>query len=114
MADLTRVAIPVPIADLSTAQTQIITITEHNAGQLIRATNILGSTIDTADDKIVISKNGTALGTIVVAYTSCAAGDVDYLDFTNTFVKAGDYITIANGGESGSVAAGCVTIDIKR
>lgn len=116
MADLRQISIPVPIADVGTAQTQIIAITAHNAGQLKRATHMLGAAISVADSLITIKKNGTALtgGTITVAYTSSAAGDIDFADFTNTFVVAGDYISVVNGGESTGAAPGCVTLDIIR
>ena len=35
-------------------------------------------------------------------------------DFGNVFVSAGDYIKIANGGESTGAAVGYVVIDIAR
>ena len=116
MADLRKVSIFVPIADVGTAETLIVPITEHNEGQILRITHVLGASISGADSKIVISKSGTVLtgGTITVAYTSSAAGDVDYIAPSNVFVKAGDYITVANGGESTGAAAGGVIIDIAR
>jgi len=116
MADIRRTAIAVPIADVGTAQTQIVGITEQNAGKIEKITHILGAAISVADSLIVISKNGTVLsgGTITVAYTSSAAGDVDYILPSNVYVAAGDYLTIANGGESTGAAPGCVVIDIAR
>lgn len=116
MADLRQVVLSAKITDVGTAETIVIPITENSAGQLKRVTHALGAAITVADSKIVISKNGTVLsgGTITVAYTSSAAGDIDYQDFGDVFVKAGDYITIANGGESTGAAVGYVVIDIAR
>lgn len=102
------------ITDVGTAETIVIPITDSLEGQIKRATHCLGAAISGADSKIIISKNGTALGTIVVAYTSSAAGDIDFLDFGSTYVKTGDYITIANGGESTGAAVGFMVIDIAR
>lgn len=114
MADLRQESIAVKITDVGTAETIVVPITNSTEGQIKRVTHCLGAAITLADSKIVISKNGTALGTIVVAYTSSAAGDIDFLDIGNTNVKTGDYITIANGGESTGAAVGVVIIDIAR
>lgn len=116
MANIRKVAATVKITDVGTAETIVVPITDHNEGQLLRVTHALGAAISVADSKIVISKNGSVLtgGTITVAYTSSAAGDIDYADFGNVFVKAGDYITIANGGESTGAAVGVAVIDIAR
>ena len=116
MANLRKIPGSVKITDVGTAETIIVPITEHNEGQLLRATHALGAAISGDDSKIIIGKNGTALtnGTIVVAYTSSAAGDIDYNDFSNVFVKAGDYVTIANGGQSTGAAVGVVVLDIAR
>lgn len=116
MADLRQVVLSAKITDVGTAETIVIPITENSAGQLKRVTHALGAAISGADSKIVISKNGTVLtnGTLTIANTSSAAGDIDYQDFGNVFVKANDYITIANGGESTGAAVGYVVIDIAR
>ena len=114
MADLRKIPITVKITDVGTAENSVIPITTHNEGQVIRATHALGAAISGADSKIVIKKNTVALGTIVVAYSSSAAGDIDYLDIASTYVRAGDYLVVANGGESTGAAVGVVTIDIAR
>lgn len=116
MANIRLATIGVKITDVGTAETIVIPVTEHNEGEIKRVSHTLGAAISGADSKIVISKNGTALtgGTITVAYTSSAAGDLDYITPSNVFVKAGDYITIANGGESTGAAVGFVVIDIAR
>lgn len=114
MADLRKIPLTVKITDVGTAENIVIPITAHNEGQVIRATHALGATISGADSKIIIKKNATALGTILVANSSSAAGDIDYIDISNTFVRAGDYLVVANGGESTGAAPGVVVIDIAR
>lgn len=116
MANIRNVAVPFKITDVGTAETIVIPVTDHMEGQLLRVTTALGAAISGADSKVIVSKNGSVLtgGTITVAYTSSAAGDTDYATFGNVFVKAGDYITIANGGESTGAAVGIGIIDIAR
>jgi hypothetical protein len=112
--DLRRVSVPVKITDVSTAETIIVPVTPHTEGQLVRATHCLGAAISAGDTKIIISKNGAALGTITVANTSSAAGDIDFLDFGNVFVKSGDFITIAGDGGSTDTAVGVLVLDIAK
>lgn len=116
MADLRKIAIPQNITDISTAQTLILPITPHSEGQLMRVTTCIGGAISGADSLVVISKNGAVLsgGTITIANTSSAAGDIDYADFGNVFVKSGDYLTFAGGGESTGTATCGIIVDIAR
>lgn len=113
MADLRRVADTLNIPDVGTAVTVCIPITEHNKGKLTRVTTCLGGAITGADSLVVISRNATALGTITVANTSSAVGDIDYLDLNAEF-SVGDYIKIANGGESTGVATLGIVLDFVR
>jgi hypothetical protein len=112
--DLRRVSVPVKITDVGTAETIVVPVTPHLEGQLVRATHALGGTISGADSKIVITAGSAAAVTITVAHTSSAAGDIDFLDFGNVFVKAGQVITIANGGESTGAATGTLVLDIAK
>ena len=114
MADIRRVSHPFSTADAGTAATLCIPVTEHIRGQIVRVTTCLGGAISGADSKVVVSKNATVLGTITIAYTSSAAGDIDYLDIAGVELSVGDFITIANGGESTGVAILSGTIDIVR
>jgi glutamyl/glutaminyl-tRNA synthetase len=106
----------VQIDDASTAQNVYVPIGPGLAGQLIQVRTVLGAAISGADDKVIVRKNGTDIGTITVANTSSATGDQDYLDFTNSqiFVTESDRLTIRNGGESTDAAPLGVTITIKR
>lgn len=114
MADLRRVGESFHIPDVGTAVTVCIPITEHNKGQFTRVTTCLGGAITGADSLVVVSKNATVLGTITIAYTSSAVGDTDYLNIAGVEVSAGDYIKIANGGESTGVATLGITLDLVR
>jgi len=114
MSDLRPVSVFVPILDASTAQTVLVPVTDNLAGQIVQVKTVLGGAISGADDKVIISKNATALGTIVVANSSSAAGDIDTLNINGVYVAVGDYIKVANGGESTDTATLGVTIDIKR
>lgn len=114
MSDIRPVSIFVPIADASTAQTVLVPVTDNLTGQLVQVKTVLGGAISGADDKVIISKNATALGTIVVANSSSAAGDIDTLNINGVYLGTGDYISIANGGESTDAATLGVVIDIKR
>lgn len=114
MANIREETVNINIPDVGTAVTVCIPITPHNAGELKRVTTCLGAAISGADSKVVVSKNATVIGTIVVAYTSSAAGDIDYLNINGVYLASGDFITIANGGESTGTATGVVTLDILR
>lgn len=114
MADLRRDSDTIKITDVGTAETVCIAVTEHNKGMLTRVTTCIGGAISGADSKVVVSQNATVLGTITVAYTSSAAGDIDYLDLAGKELSVGDFIKIANGGESTGAAPMTVTLDIVR
>ena len=114
MADIRRQADSLSIPDVGTAVTLCLPITEHNKGLLTRVTTCIAGAITSGDSKVVISKNATVLGTIVVANTSSAAGDIDYLDLTGTELSVGDFIKVANGGESTGTAPMVVVFDIVR
>ncbi len=116
MADLTLVSVYADFDDVSTAGNRYIPIGPGLAGQLFQVRTVIGGAISGADDKVIVRKNGTDLGTITIANTSSATGDQDYLDFTNSqiFVTEGDRLSIINGGESTGTAACGVTVTIKR
>lgn len=105
------------IADVSTAENIYIPVTDGMVGKIQQIKTCLHGAISGADDKVIPSINSTVLGTIVIANTSSAAGDIDTLDVTSPtagYIKVGDYIKIANGGESTDAAAAIVAIDIIR
>lgn len=90
------------LADVSAASSVIFRV--HTAGILRRVETTLGGAITGADSVVTVSKNGVALSpTITIANASSAAGDQDSADFY-TQVAAGDWITVASGGESSTTA----------
>lgn len=114
MADLRRDSDSIKITDCGTAETVCIPITDHNKGELKRITTCLGAAISSADSKVVVSHNATVLGTITIANTSSAAGDIDTLDVAGVYLSTGDYVKIANGGESTGAAPLIVVMDVAR
>lgn len=102
------------IADVSTAET--IYIPMPYAGTIAKITTVLEGAITVADATIN-AKNSSALsmGTITVAYTSSAAGDVDTLSpSSNNTVTAGDYITIETDGGSTSAQRLWINVILER
>jgi hypothetical protein len=86
------------LADVSAASS--VRFLVPTAGILRRVETSLGGAITGADSIITVSKNGVALSpTITVANASSAEGDRDFADFY-TQVAAGDWITVASGGQS--------------
>lgn len=116
MANLIESSFNVNIPDVGTAVTLCIPVTPANKGKITRITTCLGAAISGADSKVVVSRNATVLGTITIANSSSAAGDIDYLDVfaASTDLVVGDFITVANGGESTGTATGVITFDLKR
>lgn len=102
------------IADVSTAET--IYIPMPYAGTIAKITTVLGGAITVADATIN-AKNSSALsmGTITVAFTGSAAGDVDTLSpSSNNTVTAGDYITIETDGGSTSAQRLWINVILER
>lgn len=102
------------IADVSTAETVYIPIPE--AGTVTSVMTVLEGAIATSDDTITVSNSAAAsMGTITVAFTGSAAGDVDTLvPASNNTVTANDYITVATNGASTSAQRLWVTITVTR
>jgi len=88
------------IDNVSTSETVYIPM--PYAGTVAKVVTVLEGTITGADATITVSNSaGSSMGTITVAYTSSAAGDVDTLaPASNNTVTADDYITIETDGGS--------------
>ena len=114
MANIRPITVTDAIADVSTAETLLIPVTANMVGELKQVKTCLGGAITVADTKVIVSKNTTALGTITVAYTSSAAGDIDTLDLAGVYLSVGDYIKIAGDGGSTDAARLGIAIDIMR
>jgi len=102
--------------DISSADTKLIPIGPGLTGQLIQVRAVIAAAISGADDKLVVKKNATAIGTVTIAYSGSSGGDQYYLDFADSqiYLSEGDRIALVNGGESSDTAACGVTVTIKR
>ena len=88
------------IADVSTAETVYIPM--PYAGTVSKVITVLEGAISVADATITVKNSAAAsMGTITVAFTSSAAGDVDTLaPASNNTVTDDDYITVETDGGS--------------
>lgn len=102
--DTNKQYIYLDITDVSTAETCYIVI--PFAGTLTEVFTILDGAITVADSTVTVRNNaGLSAGTIVVAFTGSAAGDIDTLVPTsnNTFTK-GQRLSVATDGASTTAA----------
>ena len=88
------------ITDISTAGSVYVPI--PNAGTVTKVVTVLEGAIGTADAVITVYDDAAAsMGTITVAFTGSAAGDVDTLSPTsNNTVTDNTFIRIATSGAS--------------
>lgn len=86
------------------------------AGTIEKVTTVLAETIASADAVITVSNSASAsMGTITVAYTSSAAGDVDSLTpSSNHTVTAGSYIKLTTNGASSNTARLYFSVTLDR
>lgn len=91
------------IADVSTAETVYIPM--PYAGTVKKITTVLEGAISVANATVTAKNSAAAsMGTITVAFTGSAAGDVDSLEpASNNTVTDNDYITVqTDGGSTGA------------
>lgn len=112
--DLKAKFITAYLADVSTAGQ--IYVTPGFSGKIKNAYTALNGAIGTADAVLTLKIGGTAVtgGTITIAYTSSAAGDVDSCTPTaaNTFT-ASQAIEIETDGASSNTVAVMVTLELE-
>lgn len=103
------------ITDVSTPGQCYVTVPDD--GEVIKIWTVLNNAITVADSALTAKINGTAItgGTITVAYTGSAAGDVDSCTPTGANkVKAGDALELETDGGSTTAAVLGVTFHIRR
>ena|SRR5688500_13899728 len=103
----------VEIPDISTASKHYVTF-GNNAVTITRITTVLGGAITVADSIITFRKQGsTSMGTITVAFTGSAEGDIDTLAPSGAAasIVADGFIEIDNDGGSTTAQPVGVTID---
>jgi hypothetical protein len=102
---LSHRAITAYLADVSTAGQ--IYVVAPSRGRIVRVWSALNGAITGADSILTLKINGTAVtnGTMTVAFTSSAAGDVDVMiPSALNLVQQGDAIEIeTDGGSTGTV-----------
>lgn len=93
------------IENISSASTVYVPI--PFSGTIVKVVTVLEASIGSADATITVSNAAAAsMGTITVAFTGSAAGDVDTLvPSSNNTVTAESFITIATDGASVNTAA---------
>ena len=86
------------------------------AGNIIKVQSILEASIGSANSTVTIkNSSGTSMGTITVAYSGSAAGDMDYVEpSTDNATVDNDYITIQSDGASTNTAKLRLAIVLER
>lgn len=104
----------VSMADITVANSVYVPI--PYAGTVKRVTSVISNAITAADETITVYNSaGVSMGTITVAYTISAAGDVDSLDpASNNTVTANSFIRLTANGDASTSASANFTIVIER
>ena len=106
------------IADVSTASSVRIPITDDMEGEVINVTTVLGGAIGTAPAVITVSKNNASMGTISILHTSSAEGDIDSLVPLTTdddrFLVSGDWLELTTSGASTNTVPVGFSVTINR
>lgn len=114
--NLNKIFVTGEIANVSTASSVRLPIVDDMEGEVVNVTTVLGGAIGTANAVITVSKNNASMGTVTIATTSSAEGDIDSLNPTsaNRFLVVGDWLELTtNGASSNTVPVGFV-VTIKR
>lgn len=104
----------IQMTDVSTANTIYVPI--PFGGTVTKVVSVLQGTIATADDIITVrDAAGNSMGTITIAFSGSAAGDIDTLTpISNNTVTDNSFITLASSGASTSAQAVRFAICISR
>ena len=104
------------ITDISTASSVRIPIVDDMEGEVIDVRTVLGGAIATADAVVTVSKNNASMGTITIANSSSAEGDIDSLQSTsaNRYLVAGDWLELTTSGASTNTIPVGFSVTIKR
>jgi hypothetical protein len=106
------------IADVSTASSVRIPITDDMEGEVINVATVLGGTIATAPAVITVSNGTASMGTISITHTASAEGDIDTLVPLTTdadrFLVAGGWLKIATSGASTNTVPVGFAVTIRR
>jgi hypothetical protein len=102
------------IADVSSAETVYVPI--PYSGTVVKVVSVLEGALTVADATVTVSDSSAAsMGTLTIAFTSSAAGDVDTLaPASNNTVTDNDFITIATDGGSTDAQRLWLTVVVER
>jgi len=102
------------ISNVSSAETVYVPV--PYSGTVVKVTSVLEGAITVADATVTVSNSAAAsMGTLTIAFTGSAAGDVDTVaPASNNTVTDDDYITIATDGGSTDAQRLWVTIVVER
>ena len=103
------------IADISTASSTFVPVPD--SGKIIKIITALQGAISGANAGITAKVNTTNMtgGTITIAHSGSAAGDIDTCEPTGAnSVVEGDYIAIATDGASTGTHSAHFTIIVRR
>ena len=98
-------------ADVSTAESQYLVV--PFSGHVKSVYTALEGAITGADVDVVVTANGVACGTIVIANTSSAAGDIDSISCDVPIVAGQSMLFALDGTSTGAQSLG-VTVVIDR
>lgn len=102
------------LEDVSAVETIYVPI--PYAGNIIKVQTILEASIGSADSTVTIrNSSGSTMGTITVAYSGSAAGDMTYVEpSSDNTTTDNDYITVSSDGASTNSAKLRVAIVLER
>lgn len=101
------------IPDVSTAGQVYIAVPDN--GKVIKVFSALNGAISTADATLTVKTPEGTAGTITIAQSGSAAGDVDTLEpTTNNYVNEGEVIEVETDGASSTAAKATVTVIVRR
>lgn len=109
--DLKTLVVPLKLTTISTAG-QVYFYCPY-AGTLTKVTNVLNGAIATADATLTVKTQAGTAGTITVAYSGSAAGDIDSLTVvSNGAITAGSLIEVETDGASTNAVETNLTLEI--
>lgn len=110
----TPYVVDLTMSDVSTSNTIYVPI--PFAGTVTKIVSVLQGVIATADDTITVrNAAGLSMGTLTIAFSGSAAGDIDTLSpISNNTVSADSFITIESNGLSTSAQAVRFAVCITR
>lgn len=116
--DLKNIYLTGEIADISTASSVRIPIRKGMEGEVVEVATVLGGAIATANSIVTVSKKNASMGTITIAFSGSAEGDIDTLVPVTTdndrFLVEGDWLELTTDGGSSNVVPVGFTVTIKR